>query len=77
MSVMLYKSPGQHEFHGVSCEYCIVAEGDVEVMESDGWCRTPAEAAEAAKPAEKKVTKKKVAKKVSKKVEEPKEEADE
>ena len=46
MSVMLYKCPGPHKLHGVSCEYKVVEEGQVEEELANGWSSTPAEAGE-------------------------------
>lgn len=37
MSTMLYKSPGEHTFEGVSCDYVIVDEAEVESKLAEGW----------------------------------------
>ena len=51
MSVMLYKHPGPHEFHGGKFDYIIVDEDAVDGAIKDGWCKTTDEAkAGSAKP---------------------------
>ena len=41
MTVMLYKSPGKHNLHGVMVDYVVVDEADVESRLEEGWSRTP------------------------------------
>lgn len=46
MTVMLYKSPGPHQFHGGNFDYIIVEEADVDACVADGWALTTTEALE-------------------------------
>ena len=46
MTVMLYKSPGPHKFHGGDFDYIVVDEADVDVSISEGWALTTIEASE-------------------------------
>ena len=50
MTVMLYKSPGPHKFHGGDFDYIVVDEADVDARVADGWCLTTTEASEAPVP---------------------------
>ena len=40
MTVMLYKHPGVHEFHGDKFDYTIVDEADVDAAVKAGWSLT-------------------------------------
>ena len=44
MTVMLYKSPGPHQFHGGDFDYIVVDEADVETCLAEGWWLTTTEA---------------------------------
>jgi hypothetical protein len=44
MTVMLYKSPGPHKFHGGDFDYIVVDEADVDVCLAEGWALTTTEA---------------------------------
>lgn len=46
MTVMLYKSPGPHKFHGGEFDYIIVEEDDVDARVAEGWALTTTEASE-------------------------------
>jgi hypothetical protein len=46
MTVMLYKSPGPHKFHGGDFDYIVVDEADVDASIADGWALTTTEASE-------------------------------
>jgi len=44
MTVMLYKSPGPHKFHGGDFDYIVVEEADVAARVAEGWALTTTEA---------------------------------
>ena len=46
MTVMLYKSPGPHKFHGGEFDYIIVPEADVDARVAEGWALTTTEASD-------------------------------
>ena len=46
MTVMLYKSPGPHKFHGGDFDYIIVDEADVDARVAEGWALTTTEASD-------------------------------
>jgi len=46
MSVMLYKSPGPHKFHGGDFDYIVVEEADVAACVAEGWALTTTEASD-------------------------------
>ena len=48
MTVMLYKSPGPHKFHGGDFDYIIVEEADVDACLAEGWWLTTPAAKDAA-----------------------------
>lgn len=50
MTVMLYKTPGPHKFHGGDFDYIIVDEVNVDASLVDGWFLTTDEAKEAPAP---------------------------
>ena len=47
---MVYKSPGSHTIHGVSCDYKVVDSDQLAALSKEGWKSSPAEAAKAAAP---------------------------
>lgn len=50
MTVMLFKSPGPHKFHGGDFDYIVVEEADVDTCLSEGWWLTTTEASEPPAP---------------------------
>ena len=46
MTVMLYKSPGPHKFHGGDFDYIVVEEADVAACVAEGWTLTTTEASD-------------------------------
>jgi hypothetical protein len=46
MTVMLYKSPGPHKFHGGDFDYIVVDEVDVAACVAEGWALTTTEASD-------------------------------
>ena len=46
MTVMLYKTPGPHKFHGGDFDYIVVEEADVDARVAEGWALTTTEASE-------------------------------
>jgi hypothetical protein len=46
MTVMLYKSPGPHKFHGGDFDYIVVEEADVAACVAEGWALTTTEASD-------------------------------
>ena len=46
MTVLLYKSPGPHKFHGGDFDYIIVEEADVDACVAEGWTLTTTEASD-------------------------------
>jgi hypothetical protein len=46
MTVMLYKAPGPHKFHGGDFDYIVVEEADVAACMAEGWALTTTEASD-------------------------------
>ena len=46
MTVMLYKTPGPHKFHGGDFDYIVVEEADVAACMAEGWALTTTEASD-------------------------------